>query len=516
MEFWRPGSESNRHTRICSPLHNHSATWPLLCLHIKQKKDPLQHKIFGRFWEFYDIDFSCVNVCIYVIINWKSEREFMKKYWLLFAVLPYAAYASDDCAKLRTVPDTVLTLQQVIDFGLCRNPQTSAAYASYRSSHFTKNAAYANYLPKLDAHMSAGRLHRVHDDWEYGGSLSASYLIFDFGRRSSDFATALATYRAAGFDYDETVQNYIYSVIGAYYELLNANATVESAKMALTVAQTAKDTADKKFKAGAVAKADVYKAETTLASAELKLERAKNNREITKGNLLTKLSFPADNEITIADMPASFGSDAESEDINKLIEIARKKRPDLLRATANKDAAWHRRNSAFLKNLPSISVTGSVDMRGDNVGGLFDDISGRAGGSVGVSVSMPIFAGFANMYNARAASANYDAASDNERATSNNAMMDVFTAYQNYKTAKTVLEQTDALLKSATESERVTSGMYRVGRATMLDWQTAQSELVDARNQHNAAKYDLYIKRAAVALAIGDIQSKLDGETDVE
>ena len=25
---WRPGSESNRHTRICSPLHNHSATRP--------------------------------------------------------------------------------------------------------------------------------------------------------------------------------------------------------------------------------------------------------------------------------------------------------------------------------------------------------------------------------------------------------------------------------------------------------------------------------------------------------
>lgn len=26
--FWRPGSESNRHRRICSPLHNHSATRP--------------------------------------------------------------------------------------------------------------------------------------------------------------------------------------------------------------------------------------------------------------------------------------------------------------------------------------------------------------------------------------------------------------------------------------------------------------------------------------------------------
>ena len=64
-------------------------------------------------------------------------------------------------------------------------------------------------------------------------------------------------------------------------------------------------------------------------------------------------------------------------------------------------------------------------------------------------------------------------------------------------------------MKSATESERVTSGMYKVGRATMLDWQTAQSELVDAQKQNNSAKYDLFIKRAAVALAIGDIKSGL-------
>lgn len=439
----------------------------------------------------------------------------MKKYILFFGFLPCVAFGSDDdCATIRTVPDTTLTLQQVVNYGLCRNPQTAAAYASYRASHFNKNAGYATYLPKLDAHVSGGRNHRVHDDWNYSGSLSASYLIFDFGKRTSEFATTLATYRAAGFDYDETVQNYIYSVIGAYYELLNANANVKAAEMALTVAKTAKDTADKKFKAGAVAKADVYKADTTYASAELQLERAKNNREITKGTLLTKLSFPANQEITIADMPSSFGSNAESQDIDKLIDIARKKRPDLLKATANKDAAWNRRNTAFLKNLPSISATGSVNMNANTVGGMFEHVHERAGGSIGLSVSMPIFAGFANMYGLRAANANYDMAVENERATQNNAMMDVFTAYSNYKTAQTVLEQTDALLKSATENERVTSGMYKVGRSTMLDWQQAQSDLIDARNQNNAAKYDLYVKRAAVALAIGDIQSELDGETD--
>ena len=192
-----------------------------------------------------------------------------------------------------------------------------------------------------------------------------------------------------------------------------------------------------------------------------------------------------------------------------MIARAQKTRPDLLRATANKDAAWHRRNASFLKNLPSISASGSVAWN-DTPSENFNSGSDKISGSIGVRASMPIFAGFANMYSVRQAQANYDAATEQERAANDSATLDIFTAYQNYKTAQTVLKQTETLLASATESQRVTAGMYRVGRATMLDWQTAQSELVDAQKQNNAAKYDLFIKRAAVALAIGEIKDGME------
>ena len=33
---WRLGSESNRRTRICSPLHDHSATQPIKTISIKR------------------------------------------------------------------------------------------------------------------------------------------------------------------------------------------------------------------------------------------------------------------------------------------------------------------------------------------------------------------------------------------------------------------------------------------------------------------------------------------------
>ena len=439
----------------------------------------------------------------------------MKKLLVLCAFLPISAFAVDDCAELQSVPERVFTVSEIVDLGLCRNPQTAAAHAALRAQRFNKNTSYASYLPSLNADVSADKRYGYvkkgeWGDWSYSASLSASYLLFDFGKRTSDMAEALATYRAAGFDYDETVQNFVYGVIGAYYELLNADADVKSAESAQAVAKTAHDTAKKKYSAGSVARADVLKAETTLASRDLDLERAKNNREITKGKLLTKLSFPADQEITIADMASTFGSDAEMKSIDELISVAQKQRPDLLRAMANKDAAWHKRNSTFLSNLPEIKLSGSLGIGDDNLPGVFVPETEKINGSVGIRASMPIFAGFAHMYNVRSATASYERAKEQERNTSNEAMMDVFTAYQNYKTAQTVLKQTEALLKSATESERVTSGMYKVGRATMLDWQTSQAELLDAQKQNNAAKYDLYIKRAAVALAIGDIKVELD------
>ncbi|MBQ8729205.1 MAG: hypothetical protein IJY77_02805 [Alphaproteobacteria bacterium] len=57
----------------------------------------------------------------------------MKKLlFLLMGCVPFAAGAAvDDCMTRTTVPDGRLNLPQVIDLGLCRNPQTAASYMAY-------------------------------------------------------------------------------------------------------------------------------------------------------------------------------------------------------------------------------------------------------------------------------------------------------------------------------------------------------------------------------------------------
>jgi len=422
--------------------------------------------------------------------------------------------AKDDCHSRKSPPTEVMTLEQVVKMGLCRNPTTAAAYLSAESARLSKNAAYAPYLPSVDASVSASKQYR-NKNWSdimTGASLSASWLIFDFGKRLADLNAMAAVWRATGFDYNNTVQNYVYEIVAAYYGMLSVDAEVKVSKDLVDVARGARDMANKKFAAGSVAKADVLKADTTLASREVELQRAMGNREIAKGRLLFLLSFAQEHELLIADMPAEFGGAAELKTVGELIEKAKTRRSALLSAMESKNAAWHRRNAAFLRNLPSISANGQLSYDFDN---NYDPYGSgpndKWNGQIGIRASMPIFAGFANTYNVRARNADYERASEQLRAAQDNVAMDVWSAYQNYQTAQKVLEQTDALLKSATESERVTSGMYKVGRATMLDWQTGQAELASAQRQNIAARYDLYIKRAALAQAVGELRESLEG-----
>ncbi len=148
----------------------------------------------------------------------------LRKLSFLLALLPFSAFATtDDCATRTTVPSGVLNLPQIIELGLCRNPQTASSYLAYESARFAKNAGYADYLPSVNLSASASLPYRNREwgDWSYGASLSASYLIFDFGKRLSDQNQLIDAWRASGFEYDETVQNYIYGVIG--YAVSNDN-----------------------------------------------------------------------------------------------------------------------------------------------------------------------------------------------------------------------------------------------------------------------------------------------------
>ena len=70
----------------------------------------------------------------------------MKKLsFLVFLLTPFYAFGGvENCATRTNAPSKTLSLPDVIELGLCRNPQTAASYLAYESSRYSKNARQAD------------------------------------------------------------------------------------------------------------------------------------------------------------------------------------------------------------------------------------------------------------------------------------------------------------------------------------------------------------------------------------
>ncbi|MDR2112696.1 MAG: TolC family protein, partial [Candidatus Accumulibacter sp.] len=87
--------------------------------------------------------------------------------------------------------------------------------------------------------------------------------------------------------------------------------------------------------------------------------------------------------------------------------------------------------------------------------------------------------------------------------------LEVWTNYQDLVTATQSIRTAADLLASAEQSERVALGRYKAGVGTILDVLNAQSALASARVQRIQAALDWSVSRAALAKAVGTLDSRL-------
>jgi len=126
-----------------------------------------------------------------------------------------------------------------------------------------------------------------------------------------------------------------------------------------------------------------------------------------------------------------------------------------------------------------------------------------------LSVSVPIFSGYAPTYRIRAAEAQVEARNAQLERLRLQVALDVWVAYQNLITATQSLRTTADLLSSAEQSERVALGRYKAGVGSILDVLNAQSALASARQQRIQSTFNWNISRATLAQAMGSLDANL-------
>ena len=407
-------------------------------------------------------------------------------------------------------PDTVYGVLEVVDRALCQNPRTHEAWANARVQAAQVGVAQSGFLPGLDGRAAVSRLRS--DDQsanQRSASLTLSWLLYDFGARSANLEIARQLLSAASSTLDASEQNVFQSALQAYYNTQAARAAVIAALESEKASRESLSAAEVRYQVGTGTPADRLQAQTAWSQATLNRIRAEGVVKIAYGTLANSMGMDASAPLTLAAIPqithdAAF--DSALSDIDALIAQARERRPDLKAAQAQLAAAQSNIDSARASGLPTLSLgAGPTWLKSDNGGG---NISNNAN-SIGLTLSLPIFSGFETTYRVRSAQANAQAASAQRDSLSQQVALDVWSAYQSLTTATHTIRSSADLLASAEQSERVALGRYQAGVGSILDVLNAQSALASARLQRIQALLDWHVSRAALAKALGTLDSSL-------
>ena len=420
----------------------------------------------------------------------------------------FAEFTSDgDLAPCRFAAQPLqqaLTLADVIDRALCNNPQTRLAWANARVQAAQAGVARSAFLPSLSASVTANRSQSSNaaanaEIDQLGAGLSASWVLLDFGARDAALEGALQSLAASRHTQDATLQKLFLLAVQAYYNLFANRAAVDSALEAERRAQESLKAAAARYEAGSGTPADRLQAQTAYSQAVLNRIQAEGTVKSAEGALANTMGEDAHRALAIA-APALNMPDAKFEqDLGQLIAAARKRRPDLAAAEAQLKAAQANVDAARAAGMPTLSLSTSMNVADSDIA---NPVRSQA---LGITLSIPIFAGFGTTYRVQAAQAQVASQAAQRDSLSQQVALDVWQAYYALTTGTQAVRSSADLVASAMESERVALGRYRAGVGNIIDVLTAQSSLASARLQNIQATYSWQVARTALAQTMGQL-----------
>ena len=399
--------------------------------------------------------------------------------------------------------DAVLGVLEVVDQALCSNPATREAWSFARVQAAGVGVAQSDFLPALDGRLVVSRFRlNSQDSNQRNASLTLSWLLFDFGARSANLEAARQLLSAASATLNSTVQSVFLNALQAYYNAQAARAAVIAAIESERASRESLSAAEVRYRIGSGTPADRLQAQTAWSQATLNRIRAEGVQRNTLGKLANVMGLDANVALRLDDLPAATPDAVFERDLAALIGEARERRPDLKAAEAEFKAAQSGVDYARAAGLPTLSL--AAGPKWEDVGGVSAN-----GGSIGLTLTLPIFSGFSTTYNVRAAQARSDVQAARVDSVRLQIALDVWEAYQSLTTATQTIRTTADLLASAEHSERVALGRYKAGVGSILDLLNAQSALANARLQRVQAALDWYVSRATLARAIGLLDGNL-------
>jgi outer membrane protein len=440
-------------------------------------------------------------------------------------------------AAISINPRKVYNLAELIDIAERSNPETRVAWERARQAAAAVGLSESAYYPYLAA-SAAGGYDRafipfpslavspnflanpslnnvtvtgggslVTEALLARGELNAKWLLLDFGERSATVAAAKERLMMANVGFNGTHQKIVFQVTDRFYQLGNARQKVVVSQSALEAAQSVEQAVQARINNGLATQPELLQAQQQSAQSAFDLEAARGAESDARVALIESIGILPTVPLKVADLGQRLDLDQAARSVDELIAKALSQRPDLVAKLADVHAKEHEIRKIRAEYYPKLLLeahASETELQVSIAGSKYFGDDKPTFGAL-LTVSVPIFDGFARRHKMEMAEADLHAAENELAGARDSAVREVWKAYTDFKTA---LRKQDSAAKLVTASQNAFDAVldsYQHGLSTYPEVVSAERNLTSARSVSHDTQSAIYTAAAALALSVGDL-----------
>ena len=411
----------------------------------------------------------------------------------------------------------VLSLTDALRAALCYSPEVRATWTAIlrasaelglsRSSYWpTANASVARQHSRLSAAQGRDTIRATSE------SFTVSWRAFDFGARPARVRAAQAQVQAALAGQSETVRRTAQEVIGTFVQAQALQEQRVRQAEVIALSQVIVASSKRRFAGGVAGRNEVLQAEAGLARANLEQDKIEAELATLQQRLRQLTGLAPVQDFELAPIPAELEVFAEkttprrgaqakavmAQVLEEWLTMAKQHSPAIVAAAARLDAATASLEATRADAWPRVDVGYSHYRNGRPTQTLVSGSSTER--TIGITLTIPLFEGFASTYRVRSAAAEREQAAIELHAAHLEVEKELMDAYAQAQSALMVLDSARNLYQASRELVNSNETLFSQGALNaievnrgLLELQTASNELMFAQTRWMSAKLRLWV-----------------------
>lgn len=328
----------------------------------------------------------------------------------------------------------------------------------------------------------------------FRGQAKVTTPLFTWGRLGNLYRQAILGRTAAEQTLEAVELDIELQVRQAFYGVLLASAFLNVVEQSLAQVEKRFDRAQKQKAAGVTTRLEVIRANVQVVNTRSQLIQAHNRHKLAEENFKLTLGIPLDRTISIK---GELRVERKQVNLEQVIATALMRRPEIKQIELQEQMGEKQVKVAKAGNKPKLSSFGNY---------IFNDTERQAydtSWSVGVSLQIPIFDGFATRAEVNQARLNLVQIQTNRELLLDSIRLETKSAVFELDAAQKLIEAQAGIVEQAAEGLRIANVQHEAGLITGVELTDVELSHTQAQVNRLQAIYDYIIAVARVERAIG-------------